>query len=129
MLESFAMSRLNLSALKDTDKPVSKIAARLEPYLQVLIKEFEPEQIILFGSYAYGQPDEHSDVDLLVIKQLHQSSLREALAIRKLWRPLTRTKDRLSIELMLQSPEQHVERLAHNSGFYAEINSKGLRLA
>ncbi len=129
MLKSFAMSTLNFSALKDATKPVSKIADRLAPYLQVLLEEFEPEQIILFGSYAYGEPTEHSDVDLLVIKPLHQSSLREALAIRKLWRPLTRSKDRLSIELMLQSPEQHAQRLAQNAGFYAEINARGLRLA
>ena len=28
----------------------------------------DPDKIILFGSYAYGEPDEKSDLDLLVIK-------------------------------------------------------------
>jgi len=28
----------------------------------------DPDRIILFGSYAYGEPDEKSDLDLLVIK-------------------------------------------------------------
>jgi predicted nucleotidyltransferase len=28
---------------------------------------FQPEKIILFGSYAYGQPKAESDVDLLVV--------------------------------------------------------------
>ena len=28
----------------------------------------DPDRIILFGSYAYGKPDEESDIDLLVIK-------------------------------------------------------------
>jgi predicted nucleotidyltransferase len=32
-----------------------------------LIAEFQPEQIILFGSHAWGTPNEDSDVDLLVI--------------------------------------------------------------
>ena len=32
-----------------------------------IIKRFSPEKVVLFGSYAYGQPDEGSDVDLLVI--------------------------------------------------------------
>jgi len=27
---------------------------------------FQPDKIILFGSYAYGTPNEDSDVDLLV---------------------------------------------------------------
>jgi predicted nucleotidyltransferase len=32
-----------------------------------LVDEFQPETIYLFGSYAWGKPDEDSDVDLLVI--------------------------------------------------------------
>jgi predicted nucleotidyltransferase len=32
-----------------------------------LVAEFDPEQIFLFGSYAWGIPNEDSDVDLLVI--------------------------------------------------------------
>ncbi|MFN7658777.1 MAG: nucleotidyltransferase domain-containing protein, partial [Dolichospermum sp.] len=32
-----------------------------------LVTALEPEQIFLFGSYAYGEPTEDSDVDLLVI--------------------------------------------------------------
>jgi predicted nucleotidyltransferase len=31
------------------------------------VTEFEPEQIILFGSHAWGTPNEDSDLDLLVI--------------------------------------------------------------
>jgi predicted nucleotidyltransferase len=34
-----------------------------------LIKKFDPERIILFGSYARGTADRHSDVDLLVITE------------------------------------------------------------
>ena len=92
MLKSSEMSNINIAALKDSTRPVSKIADRLEPYLQVLLEEFSPQQVILFGLYAYGQPSEHSDVDLLIIKPMRQSTLREALAIRKKWRPLTRRK-------------------------------------
>jgi predicted nucleotidyltransferase len=32
-----------------------------------LTREFEPEQIILFGSHAWGAPTDDSDIDLLVI--------------------------------------------------------------
>jgi predicted nucleotidyltransferase len=129
VLEFSEMSDLDITVLNDSSRPVSKIAGRLEPYLRVLLDEFNPQQVILFGSYAYGEPSEHSDVDLLVIKPLHQSTLQEALAIRKKWRPLMRRKDRLSIELVLQSPEQHAQRLARAGAFYTEINAKGLRLA
>lgn len=33
-----------------------------------IVKEFEPEKIILFGSYAWGKPTKDSDVDLFIIK-------------------------------------------------------------
>ena len=29
-----------------------------------LVDEFQPEQIILFGSHAWGEPDRDSDLDL-----------------------------------------------------------------
>ncbi|MDH4129051.1 MAG: nucleotidyltransferase domain-containing protein [Spirochaetota bacterium] len=32
-----------------------------------IVKELHPEKIILFGSYAWGEPDEDSDLDILVI--------------------------------------------------------------
>jgi uncharacterized protein len=32
-----------------------------------LVEEFQPEQVILFGSHAWGVPTVDSDVDLLVI--------------------------------------------------------------
>ena len=36
--------------------------------VQRLVNEFNPEQVILFGSYAWGTPsEEDSDLDLLVI--------------------------------------------------------------
>ena len=34
-----------------------------------IAKEFQPEKIILFGSYAWGTPTEDSDVDMCVIKE------------------------------------------------------------
>lgn len=34
---------------------------------QRLVEGFHPQRIILFGSYARGTADKHSDVDLLVI--------------------------------------------------------------
>ena len=32
-----------------------------------IAEQFKPQKIILFGSYAYGKPNEDSDVDLMVL--------------------------------------------------------------
>jgi uncharacterized protein len=39
----------------------------LDQITQRLVSALQPEQIILFGSYAYGEPNADSDIDLLVI--------------------------------------------------------------
>ena len=39
----------------------------LNETVERLKTEFQPEEIYLFGSHAWGTPDEDSDVDLMVI--------------------------------------------------------------
>jgi len=39
----------------------------LEDLIRRLATELQPDQIILFGSHAWGVPHEDSDIDLLVI--------------------------------------------------------------
>ena len=43
----------------------------LQSAVRKLADSFHPERIILFGSQARGEADEHSDVDLLVITDIH----------------------------------------------------------
>ena len=44
-----------------------------------LAAEFQPEQVWLFGSHAWGQPDDGSDLDLLVvIPQSDETPVRRA---------------------------------------------------
>lgn len=44
-----------------------------------LAAEFQPEQVWLFGSHAWGQPDEGSDLDLLVVvPQSDETPVRRA---------------------------------------------------
>jgi len=32
-------------------------------------KEYQPKKVILFGSYAYGEPTEDSDLDILIVTE------------------------------------------------------------
>ena len=60
--------------IKDSqiDDIVSKIATR-----------FNPDKIILFGSYAAGNPDNDSDIDLLVIKDSELPRHKRSFDIQK----------------------------------------------
>lgn len=39
----------------------------IEAMTKKLVSELKPEQVILFGSYAWGQPTKDSDVDLCLV--------------------------------------------------------------
>ena len=39
----------------------------IRQFARAVAEKFEPDKIILFGSYAYGTPHEDSDVDILVV--------------------------------------------------------------
>ena len=41
--------------------------AEIEKVIREIVTRFHPARVILFGSFAYGQPHEWSDVDLLVV--------------------------------------------------------------
>ena len=62
--------------------------------------EFSPERIVLFGSYAYGEPTADSDVDLLVILRFKGQGVRKAVEI------LNRVNPRFAVDLIVRTPEE-----------------------
>ena len=40
----------------------------LEHILSRLTEAYRPDQVILFGSHAWGAPDQGSDLDLMIVK-------------------------------------------------------------
>ena len=117
------------SVLRDPRYPVHKIADQLLPYLQVLVEQFHPEQVILFGSYAYGEPAPDSDVDLLVVKMIKEGRVMDKVAIRRAWWPLLVGRFPLPFDLLLKTPQEFADSRVQVSGYHASLFRKGLRLA
>jgi uncharacterized protein len=86
---------------------------------QQIAEAFEPERIILFGSYAYGTPTEDSDVDLLVVLPFEGYPFRKASEIRGHISP------DFSVDLLARTAEQVQQRLDLGDFFIQEIVEKG----
>lgn len=81
--------------------------------------EFRPERIILFGSHAYGRPDNASDMDLLIVMPFEGKGPNKALEIMRRVRP------RIPVDIIVRTPEDLHRRLALNDFFLKEITEKG----
>jgi len=93
--------------------------AQIRRFSDAVAREFRPEKIILFGSYAYGRPSEGSDVDLLVIMQFDRKQGRKSLEIRR------RIPASFPMDLIVRTPEFIAQRLAWGDCFTQEILAKG----
>jgi len=94
-------------------------SAAIEAYAAEVARQFKPEKIILFGSYAYGNPTEDSDVDLLVIMQCRMRPPRKATQIYMKVRPP------FPMDMMVRTPKRIAERIAMGDCFMQEIIRKG----
>jgi predicted nucleotidyltransferase len=79
---------------------------------------FQPERIILFGSYAYGTPHADSDVDILVIMPA-RNELDQAVKIR--WE----VPPPFPMDLLVRTPKNIEWRLQDTDLFHTKIVTKG----
>jgi len=89
------------------------------------IRQFDPEKIILFGSYAYGTPSENSDVDLFVVKNIDLKDIRQTrIEIRRsLFR--IRYDNKIEVDLLVDNENHINHRINIGDKFYEEITTKG----
>ncbi|MBU0637664.1 MAG: nucleotidyltransferase domain-containing protein [Planctomycetes bacterium] len=88
-------------------------------FAQAIAREFKPQRIILFGSYAYGRPTSDSDVDLLVIMPYRGHAIHKAVEIRG------RLGSPFPLDLLVRTPREVERRLAINDWFMHDIIEKG----
>jgi len=120
--------KIRENILRDIRYPLHKIADRILPYLRVLQDQFHPEKVVIFGSYAYGNPDQDSDVDILVVKPILASRVKDKVAIRSAWWPLLLQKEPLSFDLMLTSPQESEALAGETQSYLSKILTQGIRV-
>ncbi len=96
-------------------------AKQIQATCDDIVREFAPLQVILFGSYAYGNPPtEESDVDLFVVMDVTETERRE-----KRNEIQRRIPQRFPMDLLVRSPADIAYRVSHNDWFLREVIEKG----
>lgn len=93
--------------------------AQIQEACQRIADKFQPEKIILFGSYAYGTPNQDSDVDLLVIKSFQGRPVRLAAEI------LIQIDVPFPLDVIVRTPGKIRERIEMGDCFIKEVVTQG----
>jgi predicted nucleotidyltransferase len=102
-------------------KPPRRISMRsIRAVAKRIADRFQPEKIILFGSYAYGHPKPESDVDLLVIMDTPLRSRQQRLEISR-----ARSPRPFPLDIIVRTPRELAERIAMGDLFLSEIATRG----
>jgi predicted nucleotidyltransferase len=96
------------------DVPMSVIRR----FARDVAKQFHPEKIVLFGSHAYGQPHQDSDVDILVVMPA-RNAIDQAIKIGRV------TEPQFPLDLIVRTPKDIAWRLKEGDSFLREVMAQG----
>jgi predicted nucleotidyltransferase len=90
--------------------------------VETISKKYEPQKVILFGSYASGEPTEDSDIDLFIVKETDTSRVDRFVEVKRL---IYDPQVRIPVSPLVYTPQELEERLSMGDDFVHEIMSKG----
>ena len=96
------------------------LKAELSRIVRVLKERYQPEKIVLFGSFANGKLHEWSDIDLAVIKDTKEHFIDRLHTVSSL------TKPSVGVNFIVYTPEEAQDMIDRNHYFFVdEILKKG----
>jgi len=93
---------------------------KIEEVVQRIKINVNPDKIILFGSYATGNPTEDSDIDLLIIKDMELPRYKRVKEVKKYLRRI-----KVPIDVLVYTSKEFDEWKDIETSFISQINKKG----
>jgi len=91
----------------------------LNRILEILIREYRPKKVILFGSMAQGSIEEWSDIDLFIIKESEKRHLDRVTEVIHLVHPT------VGMDVFVLSPDEVKNALDDQNPYIEEILTEG----
>lgn len=91
----------------------------IQTFCQQIVEKFQPDKVILFGSYAYGEPNEDSDVDILVVLPFDGRSVQKTIDI------CLAIDYHFPLDLLVRTPQTIEQRIEMGDFFIRDIVEKG----
>jgi uncharacterized protein len=91
----------------------------IQSLVRQIAEKFNPQKIILFGSYARGNPRPESDVDLLVVMETKMREIEQSIEICQQLDYL------FGLDLIVYTPAHLAERLEMDDWFLQDVIEDG----
>ena len=92
---------------------------------RALERDYAPERIVLFGSYAEGRQKAESDIDLLIVKRTSQPFYKRLEKVRKIVSPV---RVGIPFDPIVVTPQELTARLELGDQFLGDILRSGKTL-
>lgn len=104
---------------------VTKIKAdqEIKKITNQIVEKYQPEKIILFGSYAWGKPTKNSDVDLFIVKESDLSRRFRTTQVERILGSVS-----FPVDVLVYTPKEVEERRSLGDFFVKNIFKKGKTL-
>ena len=108
-----------------------KLSEELGARIKDALAPLHPEKVILFGSYAWGQPTADSDIDLYVVTRddfMPATWRQKRDIVRTVSNRILDLRTRYAIDLLVHTKPMHRKFVEINSSFARQIMEEGTRL-
>jgi len=103
-------------------KRENKLSKELNRWIKILIKEYNPKEIILYGSLAKKNVSNWSDIDLIIIKETEKTFFERLREVLLLLDP------KVGSDITVYTPEEFSELCRNNLFFQEEVLKNGVKL-
>lgn len=96
---------------------------KISEIVKKIASGYNPDKIILFGSYAIGNPNENSDLDLFVVKETDFPRPQRTVQVRKML-----YGSMVPMDLIVYTPKEIEESKENIYSFVYEVLNNGIVL-
>ena len=98
---------------------MTNISRQIQKIVRAIVKGYQPEKVILYGSSAFGKMTPDSDVDFLVIKETKKNPWVRLLEVDRY------IDHAVPIDVLVYTPHEIEKRLSYGDYFIEDIMKTG----
>jgi predicted nucleotidyltransferase len=101
-----------------------RTASRQERVAHIIasLEEYDPQRVIVFGSWARGDEDEYSDLDLVIIKETQERFLDRLEKVYELVKPT------FAMDVLVYTPQELQEMREGDNPFIEMVLREGVTI-